>query len=557
MTGPLTGTKAFSSDRFQVVTKSPLTGIFGEANAGGTWGSALKRSGYDGLIITGKSDTPVYVSIVDKKVEIHDANDLWGLDTFETDKKLKDLAEGRVEVACIGPAGEKLVKYANISTCGPHARVAGRAGCGTVMGSKNLKAIVASGTHKTPIHDEAALTDFVRKNSKSMVENDITKFLNNYGTFGCVEAFETFGNLPVKNWSEIRFANAGQVTGELLNDKKYLKKRYHCGRCVIGCGPIIEIKDGEYATEGEIGGPEYESGALLGPNLCIDNLEILCKLNELCNRYGMDTMTAGSVLGFVMECYEKGIVDKDRLDGIDLVWGDGKAALEMLRKIGEADGVGKLLGEGTRILAEVFGGNSEEFAPHVKGLEIPAHDPRAKMGSALAYATSNRGACHMSANTSGFEAGVVIEGMGFDESPDRFEVENKPEFVMKWENLMGMLDTIPACKFIMSCGISLQDIVDTLNSITGFELSAEDFLKTGERIFNLKRMYNNNCGITRKDDWLPSRFLTWIKEEGDSGHAYPPLGKMLGEYYVLRGWDEIGTPKTEKIQDLDLIEYKS
>jgi len=191
----------------------------------------------------------------------------------------------------------------------------------------------------------------------------------------------------------------------------------------------------------------------------------------------------------------------------------------------------------------------------VKGLEIPAHDPRAKMGSALAYATSNRGACHMAANTSGFESGGVIEGMGFDQSPDRFEVENKPEFVMKWENLMGMLDTIPACKFIMSCGISLPDIADTLNFVTGFNFSPDDFLKTGERIFNLKRMYNNKCGITRKDDWLPSRFLTWIKETGEDGHAYPPLGKMLGEYYNLRVWDEFGRPKKGKLQDLELVTY--
>lgn len=555
MTGPLTGTRAFSSDRFQVTIKSPLTGIFGEANCGGTWGSALKRSGYDGIIITGKSKKPVFIWIDNKNVKILDASSLWGLDTFETDLKLKDLAGTKSEALCIGPAGENLVKFASISTVGEHSRVAGRSGVGAVMGSKKLKAIVVQGDQKFEIINKSGLDDFHKKYAKSLAKNNVAEYLRELGTFGGVESSETIGNLPVKNWSEIRFKDANLVTGQVLIDKGYLKKRYYCGSCNIGCGRCIQIEEGKYKTDGIIGGPEYESAALLGPNLLLKDIEALMKANELCNRYGMDTITTGSVIGMAMECYEKGLINKKFLDGKELKWGDPEAILDMIHKIGKREGAGNILAEGTREMANIIGSYSIEFAPQVKGLEFAAHDPRAKIGSALGNATSNRGACHMAANTSGFEGagGSVIEGMGYDAAPDRFTIDGKAEFVMKWENFMGMFDTIPSCKFIASCGIGLSQITETLELITGFGIDNREFLRIGERIFNLKRLYNVNCGITRKDDTLPARFLMHIKEEGDKGHTYAPLGKLLSEYYKLRGWDEIGIPTPEKLKELDVI----
>ena len=549
MTGPITGTNAFSSDRFSVVTKSPLTGIYTEADCGGKWGSALKKSGYDGIIIIGRADKPVYIWINNGKVKILDADDIWGYDTFKTHKVLKEKTNSDSEIACIGPAGENMIKYAVIATDGEHARVAGRAGCGTVMGSKRLKAIVANGNQEFEVFDPEGLKKFIKEHSKKMVSS--MKVLRSYGTSNGVEYCENVGELPVKNWSQRRFDKAKNISGQTMAET-ILKKSYYCGKCVIGCGRTVQIEDGHFKTDGVIGGPEYETIGMLGSNLLVDDIKAIAKFNELCNKYGLDTISTGSVIGMIMECYEKGLIGSEFLDGVNLSWGDKDSIIEVIHKIGNAEGIGKLLGEGTRKIAEEIGSYAPEFAIHVKGLEAPAHEPRAKVSVALGYATSNRGACHLQAFTHDFEDGASLADMGYPETLDRFSTEGKAEFVIRFQNLMSMFDSIHCCKFVLFGGVTLKELTQTLNLVTGFEIDEKEFLHIGERLFNLKRLYNTRLGISRKDDTLPSRYLTQKRGEGSYEDKLPPLGEMLDEYYRLRKWDEIGIPKKEKIEELKL-----
>ncbi len=554
MTGPFTGTKTFSSDRFEVITKSPATGIYAESNCGGKWGSALKRSGYDGVIIIGISDKPVYIDINNKEVKILNASSLWGLDTFKTYKELKNNIDKKAEVACIGQAGENLIKYAAISTCGEHARIAARAGVGTVMGSKKLKAIVVSGNQEFELHDSKGFKDFYKKNVKKVGSSDVAEFLRDNGTNGVVEGCELIGDMPIKNWTGKNLKNIDKLYSDNTN-KTILKKKYYCGSCVVGCGRVVEVTSGKFKTDGMVGGSEYETIGMLGSNLLITDMDAVAKLNELCNKYGIDTISTGSVIGMMMECYEKGLIDREFLDGVDLVWGNADAVIEIIHKIGKAEGVGRLLGEGVKKIAEKIGSPAIEFAVHVKGLESPAHDPRAKNSLALGYATSNRGACHLQHYGYDLEDGLDLPDMGIPETLDRQVVDGKAEFVAKMQNLMCMFDSLSSCKFMMFCTFSLKPMVEALEHITGFGLDEKEFLKTGERIFNLKRMYNIRCGVTRKDDTLPPRFLTLNRNDDKDISELPPLGRMLDEYYKIKNWDEIGVPTKEKLTELGLEEY--
>ena len=552
MTGPLTGTKAFSSDRFSVITKSPLTGIYTESDCGGRWGSMLKKSGYDGIIIEGISEKPVYIWINDKEVKIIDASGVWGLDTFDTYKKLKELTTPKAEVACIGPAGEKLVRYAAIMTEGVSARAAARSGVGTVMGSKKLKAIVVSGNQSFEIHNQEGFEKFYKEHSKAMVSE--TKVLGEFGTSCGVESNEKIGALPIKNWGERRFFDAGKISGQYMA-KEILKKRYFCGKCLIGCGREIEVMEGKYKTDGITAGPEYETVSMMGSNLFINDIRAVAKTNELCNRYGLDTVSTGSVIAMTMECYEHELIDKNWLDGVDLKWGNEDAVIEMIHKIGKREGIGKLLGEGTVRIAKEIGSYAIEFAIQVKGLETTALDPRAKTGIALGYATSNRGGAHNESFCHDFQEGAVLPDLGYPETVDRLDPKGAPQFVVKFQHFMSMFDALHTCKFTVFGGMTLKPLVEMLELITGFGLNEREYLKTGERMFNLKRLYNIKCGVSRKDDTLPPRYLTQKRGIGEYEDQLPPLGMLLDEYYKLRGWSEIGIPVAEKIKELELSEF--
>jgi len=545
--GPLTGTKIYNSNRFQVIAKSPLTDIYGESNCGGYWGEAFKRCGYDAVLITGKADRPITICLSNDQITMDEATSLWGKETFETDHILKKQYGESSQVACIGPAGENLVKFANITTDGTHARAVGRCGFGAVMGSKNIKAIVVRGDKETELANPDKVRELLKKLGPSMSE--FRKNMGAFGTSGGMEMCEEIGNIPVKNWFQGPFTDgARKISGQRMAET-ILTSNYHCGRCVLNCGRVIRAVDGPYAGK-DIGGPEYETIALLGSNLLIDDLSAIAKANELCNRLGLDTISTGGVIGFAMEAYQRGLVSKTDTGGIELDWGNHKAVFSMIEMIATRKGFGAVLAEGVKAAAEQIGGIAAEFALHVKGLEPPAHDPRAKMTVALGYATSNRGACHLQAFSHDFEEGAFIPDLGSEQLIDRFTPEGKAENVFLMQNFMSMFDSLTCCKFVLFGGMTVEPLTQFLNYVTGWDLSADDFLRTGERIFTLKRMYNTRLGISRKDDTLPLRMLT--HKRGGGTNALPPLGMMLNEYYRYRGWDEFGIPKIEKLKELGI-----
>jgi aldehyde:ferredoxin oxidoreductase len=318
----------------------------------------------------------------------------------------------------------------------------------------------------------------------------------------------------------------------------------------VGCGREVRVENGKY---GNIygAGPEYETLAMLGTNCLIDDLEAVAKANELCNRYGLDTISTGAVIAFAMEAYERGLITEKDTAGLQLKWGNSEAMLRLVEKIGRREDLGILLGEGVRIASKLIGGLAHEFAIHVKGLELPAHDPRAYFSQGLSYATSNRGGCHLQSLSHIFEKNTTIADLGYPKVLDRFDVKGKGEFVAKTQNLMCMFDSLKVCKFILLGGIKPHHLVKWLNYVTGWNFSLEDFMETGERIYNLKRLYNIREGIRRKDDMLPSRILTQKKNE-DFFTKIPPLGELLSQYYRHREWDEKGIPKKEKLWELDL-----
>ena len=550
MTGPFTGTPVLCSSRYSVISKSPLTGIFGESSSGGSWGEMLKKSGFDGIVIRGKSPKPVYLWLNNGEVELRNASHIWGKDTFEIDSILKSETNSKAIVACIGQAGEKSIPLAAIMNDGVHSRAAARCGLGAVMGSKNLKAIAVHGNHKVEVKDAQGLNKSIKELSKIIVEK--AAGLKKLGTAGALAVFEEMGSLPLQNWryNDRWKEGAQKITGATLVES-YVTGDYFCKRCIIGCGKKVEVKDGPYKGT-EQSAPEYETLALMGSSCLVDDLAAIIKANELCNRYGLDTISTGSVIAFGMEAFEKGLITKKDTDGIELVWGNGDAVVEVVKKIGESEGIGKLLGLGSRKAAEMLGRNAEEFAIHAKGLDFPAHDPRAYNAGAVAFATSARGACHLSGFSHVFERSLAAPEIGIPEPMNRFDVSGKGILTAKTQNYMGMLDSLEICKFILFGGMGISTFIKWYNYVTGEKMDVDSFMLTGERIFNLKRLYNVKCGLSRKDDFLPPRILTWKKVAEDLSPNLPPLGTMLGEYYEYRGWSEDGIPSKEKIEELEI-----
>lgn len=552
MTGPLAGTTTPTSGRHHIVAKSPLTGIWGESDIGGHWGIGLKRAGYDGIIINGKANSPVYLWINDNKVEIRDASELWGKDTFEVDRIIRNETHEKAQVASIGLAGEKLVKLACILTDGIEARAGGRCGMGAVMGSKNLKAIAVFGNNKVDLAFPDKFKQKTRELAKKISEK--TKGMHDYGTAGGMVATEFVGDLPIRNWAQGKWEEgAKNISGQKMAET-ILTKNYYCGSCVIGCGRTVKLNKGDYAGV-EQAGPEYETLACLGSLCMIDDMEAISIGNELCNRYGIDTISTGSVIAFAMELYEHGLIKAEQNDGKEINWGDSEIMIEMIHKIAQRKGIGELLGKGVKEAAQEIGGLAHEFAIHSKGLEFPAHDPRAYNSIAVGYATSNRGACHLQAFSHAFEKGVTMQELDYSVSLDRFVVEGKGILTAKAQNLMCLFDSLKMCKFSVYGGMSLTHMVDFLNYATGWDMDVEELYKAGERIFNIKRLYNVRCGISRKDDTLPQRILSHRRKEGGAADNLPHLGKMLNEYYEFRGWTQEGIPTVEKLKELGLEEY--
>jgi aldehyde:ferredoxin oxidoreductase len=545
-TGPLVGTKVPCSGRHCVASKSPLTGIWGESDAGGTWGAALKKAGYDGILVTGASERPVYLAVTAGGAEIRDAKGLWGLDTFEAHHELEREHPGSV-AAVIGPSGERMARVAGVFHDGKEARVAARGGLGAVMGSKRLKAIAVVGARNVPVADPGALSESIKEMAKGIRES--TKRLHDLGTAGIVVPTEAIGDLPIKNWAQGSWPEgAGKICGERMA-ATILTGRYYCGSCIIGCGRKVRISEGPYAPV-DAAGPEYETLGMMGANCLVDDLHAICKANDLANRYGIDTISTGSLVAFTMEAFEKGLVTREDI-GYEVKWGDGQALVRLVEDIALGRGFGAVLSMGIMEAAKSVGG--EEFAIHVKGMDLPAHDPRAFVSLAPGYATANRGACHLQGFSYAFEKSVVMPDIGVDAVMDRFSSEGKGALVAKAQDLMSVMDSLKLCKFLLYGGVKPGHICRWLNAVTGWDTDVPELLGTGERLYNLKRVYNVSLGITRKDDTLPPRILTHRRGTGGAAQCLPHLGEMLSQYYEAREWSEDGVPTREKLSELGLL----
>lgn len=549
MTGPLTGTPVMCSGRHEVAAKSPLTGIYGEASAGGYWGAMLKRAGVDGIVIRGRSESPVYLWIAEGRAELRSAAHLWGLDTFETDRRVKAETTGKAVVTCIGVAGERMVPLAAIMSEGKEARAAARGGLGAVMGSKNLKAVAVFGAREVPVHNRDALVEMNRRIGPETVRAN--EGMKRYGTGASLEWVEKIGDLPIKNWAQGTWKEPASRIGGMQIVRQMRTRMTACHRCPIGCGKMITEPDGPYGpVDGR--GPEYESLAALGSYVLMDDLDAIVYANELCNRLGLDTISTGATIAFAMELYEKGIIGAHDTGGLHLKWGDPQTVFTLIGQIARKEGFGAVLGLGTRQASMVLGRGAEEYAMQVKGLELPAHDPRARSSLALAYATSNRGACHLQGQSSIFESRATDPSIGIDKPLDPHTWDGKADLVAKAQAIGSMYDSLCLCRYFRP---GVDQVSKYFTHVTGVDMTPPEFLRTGTRIFTLKRLYNLRCGITRKDDTIPPRIATLAFPEGGSAGHLPHLGKMLGEYYRIQGWSEDGIPTLETIRELGLEEY--
>jgi aldehyde:ferredoxin oxidoreductase len=414
---------------------------------------------------------------------------------------------------------------------------------GAVMGSKNLKAIVVKGNLKPTIKNPLALKAD-RQNIRHYTEG-----LHQLGTAGSVEAREYTGDLPIKNFARSRWQGASKITGQVIVDTLF-KKHYACFSCPIACGKEVKIKTPPFVAHG----PEYETVGAFG-SLCLnDNLDSIVEANDLCNRYGIDTISLGVDIAFAMEVREKGLLNPKDTEGICIEWGNSQTIINLIHQVARNEGPGRLLGQGVRLFSKKVGKNSEEFAIHAKGLEIPLHDPRAYTGMALSYATANRGGCHLESLSYALESGIPLEDLGYgeDNKLDPHTSVGKAELVIKLQNYMNIFNALGLCKFLLFGRIGPTKITEWLIQVTGWKLTPAELMTIGERLHNLKRMYNVRLGINRKDDTLPPRLLTLARNDGMAAGVLPELDKMLEEYYRLRGWDENGIPTEEKLRELEL-----
>jgi aldehyde:ferredoxin oxidoreductase len=553
MTGPLTGTPSPSTGRYSVVSKSPLTGIWGQANSAGFWGRDLKRSGFDGVIFEGISPKPVYLVTEDGKAELRDASHLWGKNTSETTRVIKEELGDKFNVACIGIGGENLVKYAAImNDCDKpnYGRAAGRCGMGTVMGVKKVKALASKGNAKIEVANPEEYKAEAKQRYDWVNQSLLKMTLEVFGTATMVDLVGVKGGLPTRNWQTGVFPNLDKINGTALNDT-ILAARKPCFACPIACGRIAEIKEGKYKSVGE--GPEFESIGTFGSMCGIDNLEAITLAHFLCNEYGLDTISAGNTIGFAIECYEKGILTKEDTDGLVLSFGDADLIIDLVPKIGKREGIGDLLAEGTRNMANKLGKDSIKFAMQVKGLELPCYDSRAAKITGLAYATAPRGGDHMAAWIEG-PAFLSMPFMLIEDADVGDPLQEIPEktFILKdLEDGFGVFDAIGGCKF-MGIVLSADDWASLISKLFGYEYTANDFRKTGERIFNLARVYNVREGMTRADDTLPARLLEEPMPEGPAEGQIVNLDVLLDAYYEFRGWDKNGIPTKEKLKELGL-----
>ena len=549
-TGPVTATVLGTAGRYQVSFKSPLTGILCDSSSGGHWGTGFKQTGYDGLILEGKSDAPVYLFIHDGQVEIRPAGHLWGKNVLETQEMLQaEVGDSKARVLCIGPAGERGVLFA--SMINDAGRAPGRGGTGAVMGSKNLKAIVVRGTRKIDLADPERFKVFAVNTNKINATDPGISDLRRFGTPEVMDNSWPVGDIPVKNWSVGSYENLCTSLGGKKMRETILVEHVACHNCTIGCSRWVKIENGPYQMDAP--GPEYETLGALGSMCLIDDLNAVSYAAHLCNIYGMDTISCGSTIAFAMECYEKGLITKQDTDGIELTWGNQDALIEVVKQIAMGEGIGKLLGKGTRKVAEQLGHGAIDFAVQVKGLELPMHDPRAFFSWASNYATSPRGGCHLHGMSAIYEnKQAPLPEWGLTGFYPRHSNENKGAITRLAQNWAHILDSMVLCYFATFTQ-KPSELATLINYATGFELTPQDLLVIGDRINALHRAYNYRCGIRREDDKLPLRSLTPLAEGGAAGKV-PDLEYQLNEYYQLRRWEPDGKPSRESLMQLGLAD---
>lgn len=535
--------------KWTVVTKGPLTGSFLDSAGTGAWAPQLKKAGYDVLVVEGKSENPVYIFINDDKVEFRDASSIWGKDTIETSKIIKEeLGDKRINAINIGPSGENLNPIACIS-CDGHS-FAGRGGAGAIMGSKNLKAIAVWGTKQVPVADlegsqVLAKELFIRLHETAK---------GGGGTPDVMVPLEELGDVPIKYWRGDVWHHGAKMIGtprytELLNVKPL-----PCQNCPVGCHRHInlKLKDGSI-LDGN--GPEYETLGMLGASLLLDDLEAIAVANDRANRSGIDTVSLGSYIGFVIECYEAGFLSAEEI-GMVPRWNDEETLLYLEDKISRLEGVGSLFRKGIRGAVEIIGQESAGIAVEVKNLDLPAHDPRAVYGLAVNYATSPRGACHERGNPQASALGLFYPDCDMDSPPERFDEDSAGYCAYVYQNTSMLFNNLTMCKFMVNNGgLTVTEIGKELKVSTGLDYTNRDLLKTSERGIALQRLINVRDGMSRKDDTLPPKMLQAAVIGGRAGKSPAAFEKMLDDYYKLRGWDENGIPTAKTLEELGLEDY--
>jgi aldehyde:ferredoxin oxidoreductase len=546
-TGPLTGTPVSCGARYMVVTKGPLTGAVTTSNSGGHWGPELKFAGYDLLILEGRAPRPSYLFIYDDAVELRDARALWGKTTSETEDGIReDLGIPGVRVAGIGPAGEKLVRFACIIN--DKHRAAGRSGVGAVMGSKNLKAVAVRGTRGIPVAQPAAFMKAVWAMRKRLAAAPGRQGMTELGTAQTIDLTNAFGGCPTRNFESGQFEQAENLNGNSIKDQRMVANKA-CFACTIACGRVtrlpgetsdkylVNMHPRNWKTAGE--GPEYEAAWALGADTGVGDLDAVIKANWLCNDLGMDPISMGATLAAAMELYERGILTDAQVD-LPLRFGSGEALVRMTEATAYREGFGDDLAEGSKRLGDKF--RHPEIFMGVKGQEFPAYDPRGFQGMGIAYATCNRGACHLRAWTPGVETSGKM---------DPHATAGKAEWVAHEQDRTTSHDATGVCLFT-GTGAPLDDLVACTAAATGVPYTLADFEKAGERTWNLERLWNLRAGLTAADDTLPERLLKVPHKSGPAKGVTVHLDEMLPVYYRARGWDEQGVPSREKLAELGL-----
>lgn len=540
MNGPLTGTAGPTVGRFVICGKGAATGLWAESHCGGFWGPELRFAGYDGLWITGKAQEPVYLWINEGKLEVRKAAHLWGRDTYETQTLIKEeVGRTGAHVAVIGEAGERGVLFAGIFC--DHGRTAGRTGMGAVMGAKNLKAVAVYGKKSTlPLARSGVYAGFRSASNRALKQDNQTQVMHQLGTASAANYSEYLGAMPAKYYHQGNFENADNVSGSKVAET-ILSGTSACHACVIACGRVVDLGDGHRRK-----GPEYETIVFFGPNLLNDNLEAVVRLGELCDKYGMDTISLGNTIGLAFYLFEKGLVTTKDTGGLELRWGDVEVAERLIHLTAKREGIGEVIAKGSRFLGRYFG--AEEEAVQVNGLEVAGHDPRGVTGMALVYATSPRGACHNQSDYFMVDWGTTNDeaGIGYFARQGGSE---KAANVARHQDWRTVNNSLVMCIF---ANLSPETQKDLINAACGLDWDVEDMLRCGERGWNLKRAINNRLGLTRINDRLPKALLEPYAEGGAADFVIP-FDEMIKAYYAARGWDPgTGRPTKKKLKSLGL-----